>query len=196
MKLSCCEIVQRSVYTLQMMLRHWVCVRSVYHISPATHRITELDPLSLVDQGVQVLALDFDGVLASDGTPFPSPKVQQWLDHCVRQLGTERVFILSNKPRPERISWFKEQYPGLRFISGVRKKPYPDGLQAIQQCTQVPFQAILLVDDRLLTGVLAACIAQTQALHIRTPYVELSKHPVKESFFMLLRGIEKVLFFF
>jgi len=190
------EIITRSLYTLRMAVQHWGCVRRAYHTRHALKQITALDPLQLPDLGVKVLVLDFDGVLAADGAHQPLPKVQQWLDHCVRLLGTEQVFILSNQPRAQRLAWFDEQYPGVRFISGVRKKPYPDGLHTIQQQTGVASQAILLIDDRLLTGVLAACIAQTQVMHIREPYVEFWQHPIHEGFFKLLRGVEKLLFSF
>lgn len=188
------DLPMRGLYTLRMAVQHWGCVRRAYHTAQPLKQITELDPLSLAELGVEVLVLDFDGVLAPDGATQPLPKVQQWLDHCVRQFGTERVFILSNQPRAERLAWFDEQYPGLRFISGVRKKPYPDGLQAIQQQTGVRTQGILLIDDRLLTGVLAACIAQTQIMHIQAPYVAFWQRPLQEGFFRLLRGVEKLMF--
>ncbi len=188
------EIATRSLYTLRMTWRYWGCVRRAYHTQQPLKHITALDPLLLPVLGIEILVLDFDGVLAADGATQPLPKVQQWLDHCVRQFGTDRVFILSNQPRSERLAWFDEQYPGLRFIAGVRKKPYPDGLQAVCTQTGVPAQAILLIDDRLLTGVLAACIAQTQVMHIRQPYVEFWQRPLHEGFFKLLRAVEKLLF--
>ncbi len=194
MKSVCCKWLQPTLYALRMAVRHWACIRRVYQHATPLSRITALDPLSLTVQGIAVLVLDFDGVLAAEGAFYPSPKVQQWLDHGIRQFGSERVFILSNQPHPERIAWFAQQYPGVRWISGVRKKPYPDGLLAIQQQTGVPAQAIVLIDDRLLTGVLAACIAQTQVLYIRNPYVNWSGKLFREVFFWLLRSLEKGVF--
>ena len=50
---------------------------------------------------------------------------------CVRRVavcGAERMFILSNRPEGPRVTWFHHHLPGVRFISGVRKKPYCDGL--------------------------------------------------------------------
>jgi predicted HAD superfamily phosphohydrolase YqeG len=73
----------------------------------------------------------------------------------------------------------------------VKKKPYPDGLQKIMALTGQPANALMLVDDRLLTGGLAASIANVPVTYITRPYVSLSKRPVKEFFFMILRFLER-----
>jgi predicted HAD superfamily phosphohydrolase YqeG len=103
------------------------------------------------------------------------------------------VFILSNKPTEERKSWFNNRHPGIRFISGVRKKPYPDGLDEVIRIAGVQPHEVTLLDDRLLTGVLATCLAGTEVVYINAPYVDLAGNPFKESFFILLRTVERVL---
>ena len=160
--------------------------------TPAETSIRTLDPTALKERGIAALALDFDGVLAPHGFPAPLPGAEAWLSRCVVEFGGDRIFILSNKPTEARRSWFARKFPAIRFISGVRKKPFPDGLNKIGKLANVPPASILMVDDRLLTGCLAALNAGTLPLYIRCPSVSLRHRPLVESFFMLLRSGERV----
>jgi predicted HAD superfamily phosphohydrolase YqeG len=110
---------------------------------------------------------------------------------CSTVFGEERIFILSNRPVPVRADYFHRVFPGIRFVSGVRKKPFPDGLLRIMELSgAVPGQVVML-DDRLLTGVLGACLAGVGVIYITAPYVSLAHRPLHESFFMLLRILER-----
>ena len=80
----------------------------------------------------------------------------------------------------------------MRFISGVRKKPYPDGLNKTGELTGVPLSSILMVDDRLLTGCLAALAAGARPCYIRHPYADFTYRPFAELFFRMLRVIERL----
>jgi FMN phosphatase YigB (HAD superfamily) len=111
---------------------------------------------------------------------------------CQTVFGGNRIFILSNKPTEERKTWFKMHFPDFRFISGVRKKPYPDGLNTTGELAGVPLSSILMVDDRLLTGCLAALTAGARPCYINAPYVSLHHRPIAESFFMVLRHAERL----
>ncbi|MBC7963432.1 MAG: hypothetical protein H7Y05_10865 [Steroidobacteraceae bacterium] len=150
-------------------------------------------PAALKIDGVKALALDFDGVLAHHGAPYPIPEAVEWLKHCQAVFGGEMIFILSNKPTEERRQWFAEHFPAFRFISGVRKKPYPDGLEKTGALAGVPLSSILMVDDRLLTGCLAALLAGARPCYIRRPYSSFRHRPLAELFFMTLRHIERIL---
>ncbi len=138
-----------------------------------------------------MLALDFDGVLAPHGENRPLPECEAWLARCVAALGAERVFILSNRPDPARAAYFNQEFPGVRFISGVRKKPYPDGLLRVAELSGAETARIVLLDDRLLTGVLATCLAGTGVVYITAPYVSFRTRPVVEGFFDLIRMLER-----
>lgn len=148
-------------------------------------------PEELVVRGTRVLALDFDGVLAPHGSDAPLPEVEEWLRRCAAVLSERKIFILSNRPDPVRADYFRREFPGIRFITGVRKKPYPDGLVRIMDLSGAGPDQIVLLDDRLLTGVLAACLAGTGVMYITAPYVSLAGSPVVEGFFMLLRWAER-----
>jgi hypothetical protein len=145
----------------------------------------------LAAHGVQALALDFDGVLAHHGADQPLPEVVEWLERAVAVFGAERVCILSNRPFGPRVDWFATHFPGVGFVSGVRKKPYPDGLKKTGELASVPLLSILMVDDRLLTGCLSALLAGSRPCYIRNPFRSYQRHPVKELFFMLLRRAER-----
>lgn len=159
--------------------------------TPAETSILTLDPAALQKSGIAALALDFDGVLAPHGFAAPLPEAKERLARCADVFGPDKLFILTNKPTDERQRWFKEHFPEIRFISGVRKKPFPDGLNRIGELSQVPLSSILMVDDRLLTGSLAALNAGAAPLYVRRPYVSFKQRPLVELFFMLLRAGER-----
>lgn len=160
--------------------------------TPLDASISTIDPTELKIQGIAALALDFDGVLAGHGTPAPLPEAVAWMNHCEAVFGGDRVFILSNKPTDGRRQWFAEHFPAMRFISGVRKKPYPDGLNKTGELAGVPLSSIMMVDDRLLTGCLAALVAGARPCYIRRPYISFNRRPVAELFFWLLRVGERL----
>jgi len=172
-------------------IRHRRRLRRILNEAPAGTCILTLDPAVLKSSGVVALALDFDGVLAHHGAPVPLPEAVEWIKRCEAVFGGERIFILSNKPTEGRKAWFSDHFPSLRFISGVRKKPFPDGLHKTGALAGVPLSQILMVDDRLLTGCLAALVAGARPCYIRQPYVSFSHRPQAELFFMLLRRAER-----
>ncbi|BCS55134.1 YqeG family HAD IIIA-type phosphatase [Geobacter sp. SVR] len=172
-------------------LRHRRELSRLLRTTPRNSAVLTLDPATLKANGITTLALDFDGVLSPHGCAEPLPAVCEWLSRCIAAFGEERIFILSNKPTEERRRWFAEHFPLMRFISGVRKKPFPDGLLKIGEAAGVSLAEVLMVDDRLLTGCLGAIHAGAQPGYIRSPYISLGERPFVESFFMLLRFGER-----
>lgn len=160
--------------------------------TPPHTGILKLDPATVHSSGIKALALDFDGVLANHGAPSPLPEAVEWIKQCEAVFGGDRIFILSNKPTDGRRRWFGENFPAMRFISGVPKKPYPDGLLKTAELAGVPLHSIMMVDDRLLTGCLAALAAGARPCYIRQPYVSFGYRPGAELFFWLLRAAERV----
>lgn len=173
--------------------RHRRSLARLLRETPADNAIASLAPSALRARGITTLALDFDGVLAPHGSAAPLPEAVRWLSESAALFGQEQIFILSNKPTEERRRWFGQHYPAMRFISGVRKKPFPDGLKKIGALAGVPLQSILMVDDRLLTGCLAAINTGARPAYIRNPYVSFRQRPAAELFFMLLRALERLL---
>jgi predicted HAD superfamily phosphohydrolase YqeG len=167
-------------------------LRRLLDSTPANTSILELAPEALFSSGIKALALDFDGVLAAHGSLVPLPEAVTWMKRCEAVFGGNQIFILSNKPTDGRRVWFAENFPAMRFISGVRKKPYPDGLEKTGELAGVPLSAIMMVDDRLLTGCLAALVAGARPCYIRRPYISFKTRPFAEMFFWKLRILERL----
>ncbi len=172
--------------------RHRRELRRLLDCTPHNSGIMELDPETLRSSGVTALAIDFDGVLAGHGLPAPLLEAVAWMKRCEAVFGGGQIFILSNKPTEARKEWFAEHFPAIRFIAGVRKKPYPDGLNKTGELAGVPLSSIMMIDDRLLTGCLAALVAGARPCYIRRPYVAYDFRPVAELFFLLLRAGERL----
>ena len=153
----------------------------------------ELELTKLKESGIKAIVFDFDGVLATHGEAAPNIQALQLLQQSIAIFGAEQVFILSNKPSSIRANYFKQHFPGIRFISAKRKKPYPDGLQEIATLTPWEKDTIALIDDRLLTGALATVLAGTQCIYVDQPLINYQKHPFTELFFQTLRILERQL---
>jgi predicted HAD superfamily phosphohydrolase YqeG len=143
--------------------------------------------------GASVIALDYDGVLAPHGVNELSPDVMTWLIGIVSVFGDKSVFILSNKPKASRCAYFHIAFPDIVFVARVRKKPFPDGLLAIKDKANCRLSDIVLLDDRLLTGGLATCIAGTKFIYIKKPLISLAHNFIAEVFFIALRSLERAL---
>jgi len=167
-------------------------LRNLLDCTPLNRSISELDPKELQRSGISALVLDFDGVLAHHGAQVPVPAAVVWLKQCEAVFGGERMFILSNKPTDGRRDWFAQNFPAIRFIAGIRKKPFPDGVLKAGELAGVPFSSLLMVDDRLLTGCLAALVAGAPPCYIRRPCVSFTYLPVYELLFRLLRATERL----
>ncbi len=155
------------------------------------HHVTALTAKRLNTLHIQALVLDFDGVLAPHGEIAPLPAVETWL-HDLGKIWPGQIFILSNKPFQAREDYLKAHFPSIQFIKDVAKKPYPDGLNKITALAQCQPQEVLIVDDRLLTGMLAACVSGTQALLLH-PAVRKSGMHRHELFFAGLRFLDRCL---
>ncbi len=139
---------------------------------------------------VAVVVLDFDGVLAPHDSNRPTPEAHKWLEKLCLSVGEPRVAILTNKAKPERLRYFREHFPGIQVVQGVAKKPYPDGIWEIANYRGIESSRLLLIDDRLLTGMLAATLAPCQARYFSKPLKSFRRHFFKEMFFSLLRFLE------
>lgn len=159
--------------------------------TPGGMSVLDLDPEALRSSKVEAMAIDFDGVLANHAAPTPLHEAVEWLKRCQTVFGGDRIFILSNKPTNERRLWFTANFPAIRFISDVRKKPFADGLIKTGELAGVPVPSIIMIDDRLLTGCLAALLAGARPCYIRRPYVSFCHRPLSEIFFFTLRALER-----
>ncbi len=188
-------MLARVFFTLHMAWRQRSTLRDYNReVSLQVEELKYLNIMGLKAEGVQILVLDFDGVLAAHGENTPSNKLFDWLKNCVHLFGKERVFILSNKPTDLRADYFRNYFPDIVFMPIAKKKPYPDGLEQVVAKTGLSAKAVLIVDDRLLTGILAAILAGTQARLLTRPMINFRKNPMAELFFWCVRKGERWLF--
>jgi predicted HAD superfamily phosphohydrolase YqeG len=188
-------MLQRFKYTLKMLWRYRAMLKAYRH-DPLLHTtsVIKLNPSALKLRGIRILVLDFDGVLASHGETLIEKEIQPWLQDCLMVFGHGNLFILSNKPTEVRLQYFNQFFPGIIFVKAKRKKPYPDGLLEILALKkETRPEVLLMVDDRLFTGILAAIIANTRACYITKPLISLTKRPFHELFFMGLRALEHLI---
>jgi predicted HAD superfamily phosphohydrolase YqeG len=185
-------MISRIKYALTMAFRYRKAL-SAYRRDNALQcrSILTLDPIQLRAAGIKIIALDFDGVLASHGATEIGLEISRWLNRCIQILAPGHVFILTNKPSTERADYFSAHFSGVKFIFPKRKKPYPDSILSILQKTKMSSSELLVVDDRLLTGILAAIIADVRGYYITKPFIDLHKRPLSELFIMSLRKLER-----
>lgn len=182
------------IYAIKMLLQSRHCLQLyLKQASKQAASLLELSAATLKKADIKAIILDFDGVLNHYHAHTVAPAQYKWLQDCAASYGANNIFILSNKPSNSRKDYFAQHFPGINFIIAARKKPYPDGILAIQQQTGLPPQNLLMVDDRLLTGILAACITGIKACYITKPLINYYKHPVAETYFSLLRRLERLL---
>ncbi len=159
-----------------------------------TQRVLDLEPGSLKERGIQGLILDFDGVLAAHSESRPLASVEVWLQKAVEAFGSRKLFILSNQPTAARVAYFDHYFPGIEVVFAKRKKPFSDGLIFVVNLLGVAPQSVLLLDDRLLTGILAAVIMGVQGCYVRKGCVCWKNRPLIETWYSLLRVLERFLF--
>lgn len=185
-------MITRIIYALIMAFKHRKELRAYRNDQTLqSPSILKLDPAVLREQGIKIMALDFDGVLAAHGEGEIGLEISNWLSQCIQIFGAGHVFILTNKPSEQRADYFAENFSGAEFIFPKRKKPYPDSILFILEKTQVTPGELLVVDDRLLTGILATIIAGAKGCYITEPLVNLHKRPIRELFIMALRLFEQ-----
>ena len=161
----------------------------------SVNSIADLNPQALHDQGVRVVIFDFDGVLAPhDHLTLTETDLAQLRVFCDIFEQTN-IFIWSNNPIPARMRWLQEQFPHIVWLEG-EQKPSPDCLQQLIQTKNYEPKTVLMIDDRLLTGVLAGILAGTQVRLIKKAKVRLKGNLKAESGFILLRWVERMVFRF
>lgn len=179
----------RILFAITQGWRHRKALSQIKHQNHGS--IHDLDLQALKAQGIHYLVFDFDGVLSGHGEAIPQANTLPILRRSVEIFGKQHLFVLSNKPLKTRELYFKTHFPEIQFIYAKRKKPYPDGLQEIIQLTRADPQTVALIDDRLLTGGLATCLAGTKMIYINRPTQNFRHRFFAECFFQMLRKLER-----
>lgn len=186
--------MQRFIYTLKKLWQHRSTLKQYCDDSNLqTKTIFHCSLKDLKKAGIEILVLDYDGVLAGHAVDIVEQRVEVWLESTIEIFGEGNVFILSNLPTEHRRDYFTKRFTGINFVTPSRKKPYPDGLLEILTQTQVSPEAMLVVDDRLWTGILGSISVGARGLWVTSPTMDFTKHPIQEVIFVLIRKIERIL---
>lgn len=184
--------MQRILYAIHQALNHKKQLHDfLVNKKLSTQSITGLTPEYFESRHIKYIALDFDGVLANHGAVKPLKEAEDWLIKLTQKIPLSHIAILSNKPFSQRLQYIQKKFPELVVISGVPKKPYPEGLNKLLAHFQCQKNELALVDDRLLTGMLAVCLAGVEGVYISKAYNDFREKPIAESFFALLRKVER-----
>ena len=181
-------MIERAIFSIKEGLRYRTQLKAI----PYAKNICMIDWQNLYQSGIRVVVLDFDGVLAADKQEEVLDGVDTVLDAVVSIFG-EHVYIFSNQPRKIRQIYFEKNFPRIQFLI-AKKKPYPDGLLNIIAREQIDPQQVVLVDDRVLTGGLAAVLAGIKCILIKKPYICFRHNFLREIIFMSIRIVERTLF--
>jgi uncharacterized protein len=150
-------------------------------------QVLDVNPQQLFDEGISTVVFDYDGVLAPYRKKMPVDVIS-WLEECIKIFGLSKIFILTNNPSLKRIKYFATTFPGITVIHGVKKKPAPEGLIKIIKQTGVSPVEVIMFDDQLLSGILAAKRAGIKSTLITKPYIGTD---VRELWWIAKRLIEK-----
>ena len=184
-------MIRRFASALSLGFRHGRGLAESVRCGLTLASVLELDPAEFARLDIQVLALDFDGVLAAHGQDRPLAQLEGWIEGCVKTLGANRVFLLSNRDCTARNRYLSERFPGLAVLSTSSRKPDPGGLHEIVRLSGCAPASVALLDDRLLTGGLAARAAGCRFVYVETACADFRARPIRESWFFLLRYGER-----
>lgn len=155
--------------------------------------LQDLTPEMIADLSLKGLVLDFDGVLGGVRAPYATPDLCLWLKE--RLQDGLNIAIHSNNPESvgkERRERFLHQFPEILWMPTHPKKPSPSTLQYLQARWKCQPHEIAMVDDRLLTGGLAAFRAGVCFIFVAEAVADYSLAPVLETGFAALRLWEKL----
>lgn len=181
-------MIERSIFSIKEGFRH----RAQLQALPYAETILSIDWQALWQSGIRVIVLDFDGVLAADKQKQLYEGVSAVLN-TIQTVFSDHVYIFSNQPTPQRQAYFAEHFPKIQFLV-AKQKPYPDGLLSVMAREQMDSHKIMLIDDRVLTGGLASVLAGTKCMLIQKPYICFWSNILRETMFMSIRAVERLLF--
>lgn len=183
--------MNRSIYTLRQAWTYRRALRSAMKESRLNKKnITKWRAEDFRAMKLKVLIFDFDGVLAAHGEPGIRLEVIQWLKKLILDWPEGKLYLWTNKPFLKRFDLLDQSFPEIKILKGYQKKPYPDALLSVIQDEGVLSEEVALIDDRLLTGILATAQTRSIGLYVTKPYSCYWRRPVAECFFGALRIIE------
>ena len=149
------------------------------------HRVTEISPQYLQEQGIHGLILDIDNTLTTHDNPIPSDGVARWLD-TMRENDIQMI-VLSNNHGP-RVEPFAKIL-GLDYLA-EGKKPLPSGFRRCAAALNMKREELCIIGDQIFTDVLGGNFYGCHSILVEPIQAE------KTAFFRFKRAMEKIILFF
>lgn len=186
------------MFNIEAILKFFKNRKLLRYLEYSEDQITSLDLNKLKQQNIKALIIDFDGVLAAESQPTPLPEAISWLEQAIEAFGVNKIFIFSNNPTIVRQQFFEKYFNNHIIFIIAKPKPDIEGLSYafnyLQKTSSVNIEKsqILMLDDRLATGILAAKIFGIASCLIQQPYVNLKNNFAKELFYIVIRRLERL----
>lgn len=145
--------------------------------------LTDIHPQWLLDQGVQLLMLDFDNTIVPYSTDDPTPLMAAWLT-WVKDCGIY-VCVVSNSKRPRVPAFCKKRY--LHCITHA-KKPGKKGILECMEKFDIKPEHCLLIGDQIFTDTLGANRCGVRSVLVKSIH--------NHSIWMKLRHVAELPFIF
>ena len=75
--------------------------------------------------------------------------------------------VYSNNLFAQRVQYIESEFPEMSIVPLTKKKPYIDDLSKLLQERELDPSQVLVIDDRLTSGILAACCLKANALLLK-----------------------------
>ena len=122
-------------------------------------RVTDIAPVSLIDDGISLILLDVDNTLTTHDNPVPAEGVRGWL-HDLDSAKIDAVIVSNNSE--ERVSPFA-QLLGLPFIPNA-KKPLPFVVRRLIKSRGLKPCNVAVIGDQLFTDMLFGRLLEAKCL--------------------------------
>ena len=150
--------------------------------------VASIDEVWLQEQGIKGIVFDYDGVLVAHDRITISNEIHDQVIKLYRH--GYHLAVLSNNSKAKRTTYWLERHPYAPWLRPHYKKPSPEGLEIFMQNFNLKPQEVLMIDDRLWTGGLAAYRAGTKFAWLRPALRHEDDFSVKDSWFDFVRWLE------
>ncbi len=149
------------------------------------HRVTDISPEYLQQQGIAGLILDIDNTLTTHDNPIPSEGVAHWLE--LMREGGMKMIVLSNNHGP-RVEPFAKIL-GLDYMA-EGKKPLTSGFKRCAAALGLKKEQLCIIGDQIFTDVLGGNLYGCHSILVEPI------QPEKTAFFKFKRFLEKIILAF
>lgn len=168
-------------------------IKSFFLPDAVYDKVTDIEVESLVEMGIQGLALDVDNTIAKYSEDLPAPEITRWIGQ-MRDEGFP-IIIVSNSRKEKRVPNISRAL-GLPYIVKAGK-PSRRGFIEATRILELDPQKVAVIGDQIFTDILGAKRAGCKAIIVyprgisenpffrlrrlvETPFIRLAEKSLKE----------------